>query len=83
MAGKNKLADAQMIVDYLICEKVPYAFGLCGHVNIGFIDALYGRADEIKTISVHHETVAGFTADVYYRVSGQPTAASNLCESQR
>ena len=52
----NNLNGGQLIVDYLIREKVPYAFGLCGHGNIGFIDALYERSDEIKTISVHHET---------------------------
>ena len=34
---------------------------------------------DIKTISVHHETVAGFMADVYYRVSGQPTATFTSC----
>jgi acetolactate synthase-1/2/3 large subunit len=79
MAGKNMLDGAQVIVDYLIREKVPYAFGLCGHGNIQFIDALYGRSEEIKTISVHHETVAGFMADVYYRVSGQPTATFTSC----
>jgi acetolactate synthase I/II/III large subunit len=79
MAGKNMLDGAQVIVDYLIREKVPYAFGLCGHGNIQFIDALYGRSNEIKTISVHHETVAGFLADVYYRVSGQPTATFTSC----
>ena len=45
MAGKNMLDGAQVIVDYLIREKVPYAFGLCGHGNIQFIDALYGRAE--------------------------------------
>src|ERR1700730_378475 len=74
MAAKNMLDGAQVIVDYLIREKLPYAFGLCGHGNIQFIDALYERAGDIKTISVHHETVAGFMADVYYRVSGPPTA---------
>jgi len=79
MAGKNMIDGAQVIVDYLIREKVPYAFGLCGHGNIQFIDALYGRSNEIKTISVHHETVAGFMADVYYRVSGQPTATFTSC----
>jgi acetolactate synthase I/II/III large subunit len=79
MAGKNMLDGAQVIVDYLIREKVPYAFGLCGHGNIQFIDALYDRSNEIKTISVHHETVAGFMADVYYRVSGQPTATFTSC----
>jgi acetolactate synthase-1/2/3 large subunit len=77
--AKNMLDGAQVIVDYLIREKVPYAFGLCGHGNIQFIDALYERASDIKTISVHHETVAGFMADVYYRVSGQPTATFTSC----
>jgi len=73
------LNGGQLIVDYLIREKVPYAFGLCGHGNISFIDALYERQDDIKTISVHHEAVAGFMADVYYRVSGQPTMTFTSC----
>ena len=70
--SQNMLDGGQVIVDYLVREKVPYVFGLCGHGNIGFIDALYERSDEIKTISVHHETVAGFMADVYCRVGGRP-----------
>src|ERR1700676_885848 len=70
MSPRNMLNGAQVIVDYLIQEKVPQVFGLCGHGNIQFIDALYERSSEIKTISVHHESVAGFMADVYYRVSG-------------
>ncbi|MDP2241797.1 MAG: thiamine pyrophosphate-binding protein [Burkholderiales bacterium] len=75
-----KMRDgAGVIVDYLIREKVPYAFGLCGHGNIGFLDALHDRSSEIKTISVRHESVAGFMADVYYRVSGKPTATFTSC----
>ena len=46
MKISNNLNGSQLIVDYLIREKVPYAFGLCGHGNIGFIDALYERSDE-------------------------------------
>src|SRR3984893_9340024 len=65
--SKNMLDGGQVIVDYLVREKVPYAFGLGGHGNIGFIDALYERRDDIKTISVHHETVPGFLAVVYDR----------------
>src|SRR5258705_7286818 len=72
--SRNMLNGAQVIVDYLIQEKVPQVFGLCGHGNIQFIDALYERSDDIKTISVHHESVAGFMADVYYLVSGLPAA---------
>ncbi len=79
MATTNKLNGAQVIVDYLIQEKVPQVFGLCGHGNIQFIDALYERSADIKTISVHHESVAGFMADVYYRVSGKATATFTSC----
>ncbi len=75
----NKLNGAQIIVDYLIWQKVPSVFGLCGHGNIQFIDALYERKNDIKTVSVRHESVAGFMVDVYYRVSGQPTATFASC----
>src|SRR4030081_1929833 len=76
---KNMLNGAQVIVDYLIREKVPQVFGLCGHGNIQFIDALYERSHDIKTLSVHHETVAGFMADVYYRIAGRPVATFTSC----
>ncbi len=79
MSTGNTLNGAQVIVDYLIQEKVPQVFGLCGHGNIQFIDALYERSSEIKAISTHHESVAGFMADVYYRVSGRPTATFTSC----
>jgi acetolactate synthase-1/2/3 large subunit len=77
--GNRELNGGQIIVDYLIRQKVPYAFGLCGHGNIGFIDALHERSDEIKTISTRHETVSCFMANVYYRASGQPTATFTSC----
>src|SRR5438105_2503331 len=77
--SRNMLNGAQVIVDYLIQEKVPQVFGLCGHGNIQFIDALFERKSDIKTISVHHESVAGFMADVYYRVCGQPIATFTSC----
>ncbi|MEE9240557.1 MAG: thiamine pyrophosphate-binding protein, partial [bacterium] len=69
----------QIIVDYLIQEGVPYTFGLCGHGNISFLDALYERSDEIQTISVRHESLCGFMADVYYRVAGRPVATFTSC----
>ena len=69
----------QIIVDYLIQENVSHTFGLCGHGNISFIDALHERADEIAAYSVRHESVAGFMADVYYRVAGRPAATFTSC----
>ena len=79
MPSGNLLNGGQIIIDYLIRENVPYIFGICGHGNISIIDAMYERADDIKTISVHHESVSGFMADVFYRVSGQPTATFTSC----
>jgi Thiamine pyrophosphate enzyme, N-terminal TPP binding domain len=61
------LNGGQVIVD-LIRDRMPYVFGLCGHGNIQFIDTLYERSSDHKTISVPHEIVAGFMADVYFRV---------------
>ena len=75
----TRMNGGQIIVDYLIQEKVPYVFGLCGHGNISFLDALHGRSDEIQTLSVRHESLSGFMADVYYRVSGKPVATFTSC----
>jgi acetolactate synthase-1/2/3 large subunit len=79
----NLLNGGQVIIDYLIREKVPYLFGLCGHGNIGLIDAMHERAGEISTISVHHESVSGFMADVYYRVSGQQRHSLHVVRGRR
>jgi acetolactate synthase-1/2/3 large subunit len=74
-----RLNGGQIIVDYLVQERVPYLLGLCGHGNISLIDAFYERAREITALSVHHESVAGFMADVYYRVAGRPVATFTSC----
>jgi len=70
---------AEIMVEYLIKEKVPYLFGVCGHGNIGFLDAAANAADRIRTISVHHEQAAGYMADAYYKVRHQPVATYTSC----
>jgi len=77
--ASSRMNGGQIIVDYLIQQKVPYLIGLCGHGNISLIDAFYERSSEIKALSVHHESVSGFMADCYYRVSGQPVATFTSC----
>lgn len=68
------MSGAELIAEYLVREKVPYIVGLCGHGDLGLLDGLFDRQDEIKTISVQHESIAGFIADAYYRVKQQPIA---------
>ena len=52
---------------------------MCGHGNIGFLDAAAGAADRIKTVSTHHEQTAGFMADAYYKIRHQPVATYTSC----
>ena len=70
---------ADVIVDYLVQQRVPYLAGLCGHGILGLLDAAYDRQGEIRTISTHDERIAGFIADAYFRVSGRPIATYTSC----
>jgi acetolactate synthase-1/2/3 large subunit len=70
---------AQVIVDRLLREGVRFAFGLCGHGNIGLLDALYDVQGRIQTISVHHEQAAGHMADAYWRVLHRPAVTFTSC----
>ena len=70
---------AEILVEYLVKEKVPYAFGVCGHGILGFLDALYDRRDAIQTITTHDEQAAGFMADAYYRVTHRPAITYTSC----
>lgn len=69
----------EIIVEYLVREKVPYVFGLCGHGNVGLLDALYDRTDAIRTLSTRHEQTAGHMADAYFRVAHRPVATLTSC----
>jgi acetolactate synthase-1/2/3 large subunit len=70
---------AAYIVDFLIQQKMPYVFGVCGHGILGLLDGLFDRQDEIKTISVHHESAAAFMAEAYFRVKQKPVATFTSC----
>ena len=68
------MKGAEIITEHLVREGVPYVVGTCGHGDLGLLDALYDRRGDIRTLSVHHESAAGFIADVYYRIRHQPLA---------
>src|SRR5881275_33745 len=61
---------AYLLTEYLERLGVEVIFGLCGHTNIAFLDAL-GRS-RIRFVSTRHEQVAAHAADGYARASGKP-----------
>ena len=74
-----RMKGGDLISDFLIQEGVPYVFGICGHGNVGLLDALWERQDRIKLISPRHEQTAGHMADAYFRVSHKPVATLTSC----
>jgi acetolactate synthase I/II/III large subunit len=74
-----RMKGGELIVEFLINEKIPYVFGICGHGNVGILDALYDAKDRIKLISPRHEQVAGHMADAYFRVKHEPVATLTSC----
>jgi len=74
MSQSNEKNGAEIILDHLIGQNVPYMIGVCGHADVGLMDAAVDRKDRFGTISVHNEQTAGFMADAYYRVTRQPLA---------
>jgi acetolactate synthase-1/2/3 large subunit len=68
------MKGGELIAEYLIRQKVPYLFGICGHGNVGILDPLHAVRDRLKLISPRHEQCAGHMADGYFRVKHQPVA---------
>jgi acetolactate synthase I/II/III large subunit len=66
---KNRILSYQL-TDYLEKIGVEVIFGLCGHTNIAFLDAL-GKSN-IRFITTRHEQLAGHMADGYARATGRP-----------
>ncbi|MCX7962064.1 MAG: thiamine pyrophosphate-binding protein [Burkholderiales bacterium] len=69
-----RMKGGELIAEYLVRQKVPYVFGICGHGNVGMLDALYAVRDKVKLVSPRHEQCAGHMADGYFRVRHQPVA---------
>src|SRR5215468_9805912 len=74
-----RMKGGELIAEFLIRQKMPYVFGLCGHGNVGMLDPLYQARDRIKLISPRHEQVAAHMADAYFRVRHEPVATLTSC----
>jgi len=74
-SARVRLTGAQILVEYLVRQGVPFAAGIPGHGSWAITDALLDRRDTIRTIQVMHEQSAVHLADGYYRATGQPMLA--------
>ncbi len=74
-----RIKGGELIAEYLIKNEIPYVFGICGHGNVGMLDALHDARDRIKLVSPRHEQVAAHMADAYFRVRHEPVATLTSC----
>ena len=67
---------ADVLVETLVAFGVRHVFGMVGHSNLGFADALRRAEDrgEITYIGVRHEGAASFAASAYGKLTGRPAA---------
>lgn len=64
------VSASEVLVKQLESYGVEYIFGLCGHSNIAFLDAL--SRSSIRFVMSRHEQAAAHAADGYARASGKP-----------
>jgi hypothetical protein len=60
-ANRKTCKGAEIMVDYLIKEEVPYLVGVGGHGNIGFLDAVrvFARHERGEHISDRLKDITG------------------------
>lgn len=73
------MKGGELVTEFLVKENIPYVFGICGHGNVGILDALHQAQDQITLISPRHEQTAGHMADAYFRVRHEPVATLTSC----
>jgi len=69
---QRSVSDA--LVETLVAHGVDTAFGMVGHSNLGFADAMR-RAEErgqLRFIGIRHEGAAAFAASAYGKLTGRP-----------
>ena len=68
------------MVETMIAWGVDTVFGMVGHSNLGFADAMYKaeQRGDLRFIGVRHEGAAAFAASGYAKVSGRPAACFSI-----
>jgi len=67
---------SDVMVDTMVAWGVTHVFGMVGHSNLGFADALR-RAEErgdLTFVGIRHEGAAAFAAAAYGKLTGRPGA---------
>ncbi|HMM49457.1 MAG TPA: thiamine pyrophosphate-binding protein, partial [Miltoncostaeaceae bacterium] len=67
---------SDVMAETLVNWGVTHVFGMVGHSNLGFADALHRLEDagRLRYIGIRHEGAAAFAASAYGKITGRPGA---------
>ena len=67
---------SDVVVDTLVAWGVRHVFGMVGHSNLGFADAMRvaEQRGDLTFIGIRHEGAAAFAASAYGKLTGRPAA---------
>ncbi len=67
---------ADVMVETLVAWGVTHVFGMVGHSNLGFADAMRRAAErgELSYVGIRHEGAAAFAASAHGKLTGRPAA---------
>ncbi|HEY5855821.1 MAG TPA: thiamine pyrophosphate-binding protein [Aldersonia sp.] len=67
---------SDVLVETLLAWGIDTVFGMVGHSNLGFADALRRGEErgELRFVGIRHEGAAAFAASAYGKLTGRPAA---------
>ncbi len=71
---------SDVMAETLVAWNVRAVFGMVGHSNLGFADALRRReeAGELRFVGIRHEGAASFAASAYGKLTGRPAGCFSI-----
>jgi pyruvate oxidase len=74
--GEHERTVSDVMVETMVAWGITHVFGMVGHSNLGFADAMR-RAEErgdLTFVGIRHEGAAAFAASAYGKLTGRPAA---------
>ena len=71
---------ADVMVETMVAWGVTHVFGMVGHSNLGFADAMRRQeeAGKLTFVGIRHEGAAAFAASAYGKLTGRPAACFGI-----
>ena len=71
---------SDVMVETMVDWGITHVFGMVGHSNLGFADAMRRReeAGDLTFVGIRHEGAAAFAASAYGKLTGRPAACFGI-----